>query len=152
MNQEPQPFIAISTVPSEQRVFPGDLNGRGSFSIGRADSIGGPSYEDMRASEDFSGASTSRNELAPPMEEAFAQRRDNTTATPSTVNALTSPEVGKARESTIEEDYVPGIPSRYPALDPANRYCSKDEFVKPYRAHHCRACGTVSLPECLEPA
>lgn len=30
-------------------------------------------------------------------------------------------------------------------LLPAHRYCSQDEFVKPYRAHHCRACGTVSL-------
>lgn len=30
-------------------------------------------------------------------------------------------------------------------LDPYNRYCEKDGFVKPYRAHHCRNCGTCVL-------
>ena len=36
-------------------------------------------------------------------------------------------------------------PPRTAVLLPAHRYCSLDEIVKPYRAHHCRACGTVSL-------
>lgn len=36
-------------------------------------------------------------------------------------------------------------PPRIAVLLPAHRYCSLDEIVKPYRAHHCRACGTVSL-------
>lgn len=34
-------------------------------------------------------------------------------------------------------------PSTTPVLDPAHRWCSKCEIIKPYRAHHCRACGTV---------
>ena len=29
-------------------------------------------------------------------------------------------------------------------LRPEYRYCQRDGFVKPLRAHHCRACGTVS--------
>ena len=32
-----------------------------------------------------------------------------------------------------------------PVLLPEYRYCFKDGFVKPPRAHHCRACGTVGL-------
>jgi len=35
------------------------------------------------------------------------------------------------------------VPST-PVLSPVLRYCDVDGFVKPYRAHHCRACGTVS--------
>ena len=43
-----------------------------------------------------------------------------------------------------------GLPMRYtrnppktPILRPNYRYCYKDGFIKPPRAHHCRACGTV---------
>lgn len=34
-------------------------------------------------------------------------------------------------------------PPKVPLLKPEYRYCYKDEIVKPFRAHHCRACGTV---------
>lgn len=30
-------------------------------------------------------------------------------------------------------------------LSPANRYCYKEGFTKPPRAHHCSACGTVGV-------
>ncbi|KAI6101770.1 DHHC palmitoyltransferase-domain-containing protein [Pisolithus croceorrhizus] len=43
---------------------------------------------------------------------------------------------------------VNGISRRPPAtpiLLPENRYCSRCKIVKPYRAHHCRACGTCVL-------
>lgn len=33
----------------------------------------------------------------------------------------------------------------HPVLSPANRYCYKEGFVKPPRAHHCSACGTVRM-------
>ncbi|CAL1698197.1 unnamed protein product [Somion occarium] len=36
-------------------------------------------------------------------------------------------------------------PPPTPALLPEYRYCYKDGFVKPTRAHHCRACGTCIL-------
>lgn len=36
-------------------------------------------------------------------------------------------------------------PPAHPALNPEYRYCYRDKFVKPTRAHHCRACGTVSV-------
>ena len=35
-------------------------------------------------------------------------------------------------------------PVMTPVLLPEYRYCFKEGFVKPPRAHHCRACGTVS--------
>ena len=35
-------------------------------------------------------------------------------------------------------------PPQTPVLLPQYRYCHKDGFQKPLRAHHCRACGTVS--------
>lgn len=35
-------------------------------------------------------------------------------------------------------------PPTSPVLRPEYRYCQRDGFVKPLRAHHCRACGTVS--------
>ncbi|KAK7447090.1 hypothetical protein VKT23_014304 [Stygiomarasmius scandens] len=36
-------------------------------------------------------------------------------------------------------------PPTVPVLLPEHRYCSRDEIVKPYRAHHCRSCGTCVL-------
>ncbi|KAI1790547.1 zf-DHHC-domain-containing protein [Ganoderma leucocontextum] len=36
-------------------------------------------------------------------------------------------------------------PSKTPVLLAEYRYCNKDEFLKPYRAHHCRACGSCVL-------
>ena len=40
--------------------------------------------------------------------------------------------------------YISRQPPTSAALLPENRYCLKDELVKPFRAHHCRHCGTVS--------
>lgn len=36
-------------------------------------------------------------------------------------------------------------PPTHPVLLPEVRYCFKEGFVKPTRAHHCRACGTCIL-------
>jgi palmitoyltransferase len=37
------------------------------------------------------------------------------------------------------------MPPTTPILLPEHRYCYRDGFVKPPRAHHCRACGTCVL-------
>lgn len=34
-------------------------------------------------------------------------------------------------------------PPTTPVLAPEYRYCSRCLLLKPYRAHHCRVCGTV---------
>ncbi|PSR73043.1 hypothetical protein PHLCEN_2v11147, partial [Hermanssonia centrifuga] len=36
-------------------------------------------------------------------------------------------------------------PPQTPVLRPEFRYCQRDGFIKPLRAHHCRACGTCIL-------
>ncbi|EIN05184.1 zf-DHHC-domain-containing protein [Punctularia strigosozonata HHB-11173 SS5] len=36
-------------------------------------------------------------------------------------------------------------PSDRPVLLPEFRYCQRDGLIKPYRAHHCRLCGTCIL-------
>ncbi|EGN94644.1 hypothetical protein SERLA73DRAFT_187681 [Serpula lacrymans var. lacrymans S7.3] len=51
--------------------------------------------------------------------------------------------------STANEGLPPRMLSRRPPSTPVllseYRYCSKDELIKPFRAHHCRACGTCVL-------
>lgn len=39
------------------------------------------------------------------------------------------------------------LPPTTPVLQPLHRYCLTDGLVKPYRAHHCRSCGTVSCSQ-----
>ncbi|KAF6749696.1 hypothetical protein DFP72DRAFT_535029 [Ephemerocybe angulata] len=41
--------------------------------------------------------------------------------------------------------YISRRPPMTPVLDPFIRYCDRDGFVKPHRAHHCRNCGTCNL-------
>jgi len=36
-------------------------------------------------------------------------------------------------------------PPQTPVLLPVHRYCDVDQLLKPFRAHHCRICGTVRL-------
>jgi len=36
-------------------------------------------------------------------------------------------------------------PPTTPTLLPEHRYCSYDGLIKPFRTHHCRACGTVGV-------
>lgn len=59
-----------------------------------------------------------------------------------------------ALQRTSGASSTPGLPMMYtrrppisPVLKPEYRYCGRDGFVKPLRAHHCRACGTVRLTE-----
>ena len=56
-------------------------------------------------------------------------------------------ENGYARKGPQNTRRVP----EHPVLSPANRYCYKEGFIKPPRAHHCSACGTVRMsldPHC----
>ncbi|PPQ65457.1 hypothetical protein CVT24_010788 [Panaeolus cyanescens] len=49
------------------------------------------------------------------------------------------------RETRLMNLNVVRRPPMLPYLLPAHRYCESDLIVKPYRAHHCRACGTCVL-------
>ncbi|CCM00699.1 uncharacterized protein FIBRA_02739 [Fibroporia radiculosa] len=69
----------------------------------------------------------------PPIAEAHAARSTNVN-----VSAHNGSATRPSRMYTRE-------PSQYPVLVPQYRYCHKEGFVKPPRAHHCRACGTCVL-------
>ncbi|KAF8816885.1 zf-DHHC-domain-containing protein [Phlegmacium glaucopus] len=49
------------------------------------------------------------------------------------------------REARMQELHVDRQPPTTAVLQPVHRYCLREEFVKPYRAHHCRSCGTCVL-------
>ncbi|ESK93297.1 vacuole protein [Moniliophthora roreri MCA 2997] len=72
-------------------------------------------------------------------------------ASPATLKKSTSAPRKEARQqAALSEALQNGIYRRppnngSPVLKPENRYCSKCLFIKPPRAHHCRACGTCVL-------
>ncbi|KIY48570.1 zf-DHHC-domain-containing protein [Fistulina hepatica ATCC 64428] len=57
------------------------------------------------------------------------------------------PRLPTAREKAemAKAAYISRIPPSVPVLRPEHRYCNKCKIVKPYRTHHCRACGTCIL-------
>lgn len=60
----------------------------------------------------------------------------------STTNTHTH-HVGETEKGWRKEDMT-RKPSNVPVLLPEYRYCRRCRIVRPPRAHHCRACGTVS--------
>ncbi|KAL0057793.1 hypothetical protein AAF712_015551 [Marasmius tenuissimus] len=119
------------------------------------DSIGGPSYEDMQFSEE-----TYPPQIEPQAGTLDALPHPNTIATAAVANgaAVVATQNGDAggragkRSERIrhalqraEAQNAYRRPPTTPQLLPEHRYCSKDLFIKPHRAHHCRACGTCVL-------
>ena len=49
------------------------------------------------------------------------------------------------RERVLQSLNITRRPPTTAVLQPVHRYCNTDEILKPYRAHHCRVCGTVSF-------
>jgi len=104
--------------------------------------IAGPSYDDLL-----------RRDLPP---QQLDPGTGEETQPPSTVrgDSLSSRRAEKQkkeaeREKTLDNLNVFRRPPTTPSLLPAYRYCYSDKLVKPYRAHHCRACGTVSFWPCF---
>ena len=108
----------------------------------RIDGVGGPSYEDilLRTDVDRSGTHTQperqseATDIVPPsaVSAASAQKKPRKLLQLGRQNPP-RPKVYTARR-----------PPTSAALLPENRYCHEDGLVKPFRAHHCRHCGTVS--------
>ncbi|KAL0952664.1 hypothetical protein HGRIS_006907 [Hohenbuehelia grisea] len=86
------------------------------------------------------------NVSSPPSAFTHHQRRTFEEAVPSTVS---SHEPTRTIIPPRDDDLPPPALSRYPnptpILLPEYRYCSRDGLIKPYRAHHCRSCGTCVL-------
>jgi palmitoyltransferase len=78
----------------------------------------------------------------------WASLNGEATLAGNSVGEPQSKDIGRKASKSSRKKPSTHITRRPPTtavLLPAHRYCSKDEIVKPYRAHHCRACGTVSL-------
>ncbi|KAJ7206661.1 DHHC palmitoyltransferase-domain-containing protein [Mycena pura] len=93
--------------------------------------IGGRSYEQL------SGSHTDVNPPAPPP----AAHIVGTAPATATNGDAAAP--GKA-PPTLRTPRGRQPPATAPLLPP-NRWCSRCAIVKPYRAHHCRVCGTCIL-------
>ncbi|GJE88984.1 DHHC zinc finger domain-containing protein [Phanerochaete sordida] len=97
-----------------------------------------------------SNGSTTLESHAPPSEKPGRQRDDNVgdaSAIPAVQQARVRNEInanGHGETSGLPAGLTRRPPMN-PALLPEWRYCYKDGFVKPPRAHHCRACGTCIL-------
>ncbi|KIK66341.1 hypothetical protein GYMLUDRAFT_38150 [Collybiopsis luxurians FD-317 M1] len=110
-----------------------------------SDTIRGSSYEQMSPGHTDPNAGVLDAIPSPPT---------ITSAVPTVVNKSSSPGSGEEKQvqSRTQKDleraakyYATRRPPTTPALAPEYRYCSRDLFIKPYRAHHCRACGTCVL-------
>ncbi|KAG7087782.1 hypothetical protein E1B28_013723 [Marasmius oreades] len=149
------------------------------YPLDRRDSIGGPSYEDMRLSEEADlrrgggggvGGERDADDTSAGVLDALP--RPNGTAATAVADMLSGNGNGNLNETgkgkgkgkgerpdrhermqlkiqramkRAESKNVYRRPSNTPQLLPEFRYCQKDGFVKPYRTHHCRACGTCVL-------
>jgi hypothetical protein len=101
-----------------------------------AHDIGGPSYSD-----DSPSSSPTQPSLAPPppVHQAASLSSGNN-------SDPQSEDTPPSRTKKVNERNPPGPrrkPPSTPLLVSAYRYCGREGFVKPLRAHHCRACGKV---------
>ncbi|KAH8112143.1 zf-DHHC-domain-containing protein [Phellopilus nigrolimitatus] len=95
-------------------------------------------------------------DAVPPVANVNAAARDpysfsNPKLTPLPPKTLPNPDANQPGGSgqRIDDGLPPPMNSRrpplHPVLLPEYRYCFKDGFVKPMRAHHCRTCATCVL-------
>ncbi|KAG7451015.1 zf-DHHC-domain-containing protein [Guyanagaster necrorhizus] len=110
-------------------------------------SIGGPSYEEMSIHNP--------RPLHDSNETHEGVTYNNYAMNSSPVLASTSPPPQTDGNWAEDKDldfrirmsmmHIERRPPTNPVLLPAYRYCTRDELIKPYRAHHCSACGTCVL-------
>ena len=108
----------------------------------RTDGVAGPSYEDilLRTDVDRSGTHT----------QPERQSEATDVVPPSAASAASAQKKPRKLLQLGRQNpprpkvYIARRPPSSAALLPENRYCHEDGLVKPFRAHHCRHCGTVS--------
>jgi len=127
-----------------------------------ANGLAGPSYEDLLKRD---GTETQDRDLNAGILDAIPkpvlpsgpthpQRSPNSSTTVAPTLKLKKPktvpspskqdEKVSERELALDQLGVHRRPPTAAVLQPIHRFCTHDEIVKPYRAHHCRVCGTVS--------
>ncbi|KAF5381486.1 hypothetical protein D9757_008130 [Collybiopsis confluens] len=120
-----------------------------------SESVRGPSYDRLERGQD-QNAGVLDALPKPPMiasTVAAASVADPSPSPSSSSSAEKKKIKGKSlRQTRLQRDldraarsHISRRPPTTPPLAPEYRYCSKDLFIKPYRAHHCRACGTCVL-------
>ena len=108
----------------------------------RTDGVAGPSYEDILLHNDADRVGT---HTQPERQSAATE-----TLPPSAVSAASTQKKPRkllqlgSQNPPRPRIYIARRPPTSAALLPENRYCREDGLIKPYRAHHCRHCGTVS--------
>ncbi|GLB44476.1 putative DHHC palmitoyltransferase family protein [Lyophyllum shimeji] len=134
---EPQPFIPYDydvEGPRSPNARPSESH-RDSRDVDQ-DSIGGPSYENIHARMPVVAPDIAAN--ASTSAEGDGNRNGDIS------NIPTKPASSYGREKSAAR-YISRRPWTTPILRPENRYCPKDQIVKPHRTHHCRSCGTCIL-------
>lgn len=100
-----------------------------------------------------SGSNTSPVGASSTSNTPLSEQRQQTTSVlkktkvPSNYNTVAPPAKDPKRverEQRLESLNVTRRPPPISVLQPVHRYCTVDQIIKPYRTHHCRACGTVS--------
>ena len=69
---------------------------------------------------------------------------ENNLKLPKWKSMTSATSTNRLEKAQLMEAQLHRKPPRTPVLQPLHRYCLTDGLVKPYRAHHCRSCGTVS--------
>ncbi|KAF9463502.1 DHHC palmitoyltransferase-domain-containing protein [Collybia nuda] len=129
----------------QRRRYPSSSTSR-SHDLNTSATIGGPSYENipMRRNGDADHPNEGNR---PHAQEPNAGVLDALPHPTTKVMATSRKSNSQPLPKEIEKP-TPRIsrrPPMVPVLLPEHRYCSIDGIVKPYRAHHCRNCGTCVL-------
>jgi len=151
-------FVSQSAEPTFHTPPPTHLS-----EAGAGNDIGGTGYEptstDRSAEKASRTASAPRSSVSTPTATHKRERLQSSTlpeepdVNVGVLDALPPP-ISSARDveqglgSTSRSQDMPLFsrrPPTTPVLLPQYRYCYKDGHIKPFRAHHCRACGTVRL-------
>ncbi|KAJ7704077.1 hypothetical protein B0H17DRAFT_40850 [Mycena rosella] len=143
------------TTETRFRHQPADTPASASFADIEAGRIGGPAYEELRPATP-PAAHVPGTALPLPLANGHAPFENGHAplANGQLTNAPPLPRRKSSARSRRDDGEAAPVPprGRFPpttaALLPLHRWYSRCAIVKPYRAHHCRVCGTVR-PLCL---
>jgi palmitoyltransferase len=103
------------------------------------------STSETQPSNTFQPAFPSNTVLSSPPESRPHLAFENKLKLPTWKSMTSATSTNKRLEKAqLMEEQLHRQPPTTPVLQPVHRFCLIDGFVKPYRAHHCQSCETVS--------